>query len=328
MVLEHTNDPANTQRPSSSRSSSPRPASTPRSSRTTRPRSSPPRSAGNFSIMLWRNHPGDDPDAQYYWWNTGSTLNFGKFKDPTLQGLIDQGRTETDPAKRKQIYIDVNKRFASQVYNVWAYYADWVVGRQEDGAGSHGSAAPRRWRQAAVLLYGTPTLARSVRDRSRPPSIGGRMRMRRSAVSSSWSSSCRRCSLFAPAPAVPGRRRRRGAALRHQGAEGAVPGRQRARQAVLRAVRHLARQPRPGRLRQGLPVEHPGGRQAADRAAGVAAADALRAAHGARGRDPPRRVHRVPRRHQVGPLHQRGRVRPARAARASCSRSRSPTGSA
>ena len=65
----------------------------------------------------------------------------------------------------------------------------------------------------------------------------------------------------------------------------------------------------------------------ADRAAGVAAADALRADPGARRRDPARRVHRVPRRHQVGPLAQRGRVRAAGAARASCSRSRSRTGS-
>ncbi|HLM17810.1 MAG TPA: ABC transporter substrate-binding protein, partial [Acidimicrobiia bacterium] len=82
---------------------------------------------GNFSIMLWRQHPGDDPDAQYFWWYTGSVLNFGKFNDPTLQGLIDQGRSETDAAKRKKIYQDVNKRFASQVYNVWSYYDEWTV---------------------------------------------------------------------------------------------------------------------------------------------------------------------------------------------------------
>ena len=80
-------------------------ASTPRSSRTTRPRSSTAAVGGNFSIMLWRNHPGDDPDAQVpVVERPARSLNFGKFNDPTLQGLIDQGRTETDPAKRKQIY--------------------------------------------------------------------------------------------------------------------------------------------------------------------------------------------------------------------------------
>jgi peptide/nickel transport system substrate-binding protein len=114
--------------------------------------------SGNFSIMLWRQHPGDDPDAQYYWWNTGSTLNFGKFNDPELQGLIDQGRTETDAAKRKQIYTDVNKRFASQVYNVWAYYADWVVGANKKVGGLEGPALPDGGGKPAVLLYGRQPL--------------------------------------------------------------------------------------------------------------------------------------------------------------------------
>jgi len=114
--------------------------------------------SGNFSIMLWRQHPGDDPDAQYYWWNTGSTLNFGKFDDPELQGLIDQGRTETDAAKRKQIYTDVNKRFASQVYNVWAYYADWVVGANKKVGGLEGPALPDGGGKPAVLLYGRQPL--------------------------------------------------------------------------------------------------------------------------------------------------------------------------
>jgi peptide/nickel transport system substrate-binding protein len=118
---------------------------------------------GNFSILLWRQHPGDDPDAQYYWWNTGSTLNFGKFNDPTLQGLLDQGRTETDPAKRKQIYTDINKRFASQVYNVWAYYADWVVAAKPKVQGLTGPPLPDGGGKPAVLLYGRqPLLGLSV----------------------------------------------------------------------------------------------------------------------------------------------------------------------
>jgi peptide/nickel transport system substrate-binding protein len=113
---------------------------------------------GNFSIMLWRQHPGDDPDAQYYWWNTGSTLNFGKFNDPELQGLIDQGRTETDAAKRKQIYTDVNKRFGEQVYNVWAYYSDWVVGANKKVGGLTGPPLPDGGGKPAVLLYGRQPL--------------------------------------------------------------------------------------------------------------------------------------------------------------------------
>ena len=56
---------------------------------------------GNFSIMLWRNHPGDDPDVQYVWWNTGSLRELRQDRRPGLQALLDQGRSEPDPAKRK-----------------------------------------------------------------------------------------------------------------------------------------------------------------------------------------------------------------------------------
>jgi peptide/nickel transport system substrate-binding protein len=94
---------------------------------------------GNFSIMLWRNHPGDDPDGQYVWWNTGSLVNFGKIADPKLQTLLDEGRTETDSAKRKGIYQKIDRRFATQVYNIWAYNTQWLIGAQEN---VHGLAGP------------------------------------------------------------------------------------------------------------------------------------------------------------------------------------------
>src|SRR6476646_1992806 len=124
LVLEHTNDPANTQEAEIIKEQLSKAGIDSTLKQDDQTAFIVAAVSGNFSILLWRQHPGDDPDAQYYWWNTGSTLNFGKFNDPTLQGLLDQGRTETDAAKRKQIYLDINKRFASQVYNVWAYYAD------------------------------------------------------------------------------------------------------------------------------------------------------------------------------------------------------------
>ncbi len=118
--------------------------------------------SGNFSVLLWRQHPGDDPDAQYYWWNVGSTLNFGKFNDPQLQALLDQGRTETDPAARKKIYQDINKRFASQVYNVWAYYDSWVVASKKSVQGLAGPPLPDGGGQP-IFLYGRhPLLGISV----------------------------------------------------------------------------------------------------------------------------------------------------------------------
>ena len=108
---------------------------------------------GNFSVLLWRQHPGDDPDGQYQWWFDGSLLNFGKFSDPTMQGLLDQGRASNDAAARKTIYQNVNKEFASQVFNVWLYYSQWMIAGQKNIQGFAGPPLPDGGGQA-MFLYG------------------------------------------------------------------------------------------------------------------------------------------------------------------------------
>ena len=50
--------------------------------------------SGDFEAIGWRNHPGGDPDQQYNWWKSGSPVNFGKFVDPEIDRLLDEGRTE------------------------------------------------------------------------------------------------------------------------------------------------------------------------------------------------------------------------------------------
>jgi len=158
VVLEHTNDPANTQEAEIIKEQLSKAGIDSTLKQDDQTAFIVAAVSGNFSILLWRQHPGDDPDAQYYWWNTGSTLNFGKFNDPELQKLIDDGRAETDATKRKQIYLDINKRFASQVYNVWAYYADWVVGAKKSVQGMEGPPLPDGGGKPAVLLYGRQPL--------------------------------------------------------------------------------------------------------------------------------------------------------------------------
>lgn len=83
--------------------------------------------AGNFQAMGFRNHAQSDPDAQYVWWHSGSPVNFGRIDDPEIDRLLDAGRSETDPAKRAQIYEDLNRRFAEQVWNLWSWYTVWAV---------------------------------------------------------------------------------------------------------------------------------------------------------------------------------------------------------
>ena len=83
--------------------------------------------AHDFEAVGWRNHPGADPDTQYVWWQSASPVNFGSIKDTEMDTLLDDGRVETDPAKRKTIYEDINKLFGSQVYNVWSSWTVWSV---------------------------------------------------------------------------------------------------------------------------------------------------------------------------------------------------------
>ena len=83
---------------------------------------------GNFNVLLWRNHPGADPDTQYNWWYGGSPVNFARINDPKMNELLDQGRTETDPAKRKQIYEDFNQAFRDGAYSLWNWYSEWGIG--------------------------------------------------------------------------------------------------------------------------------------------------------------------------------------------------------
>jgi len=84
---------------------------------------------GNFQVMTFRNHPGDDPDGQYVWWYKGTSnpVNFGRINDPVIDKLLDEGRSELDPAKRQRIYQDLNREFAAKVWNIWLSYTPWAV---------------------------------------------------------------------------------------------------------------------------------------------------------------------------------------------------------
>lgn len=83
---------------------------------------------GNFEALLWRNHPGGDPDTQYVWWHSGMITNFSGINDPEIDAALDEGRIEPDPAKRKVLYEGLNRRFASQAYNIWNWFTLWAIG--------------------------------------------------------------------------------------------------------------------------------------------------------------------------------------------------------
>jgi peptide/nickel transport system substrate-binding protein len=98
--------------------------------------------AHDFEAVGWRNHPGADPDTQFVWWQSTSPVNFGNIKDPDMDKLLADGRSETDPAARLKIYEDLNKLFGSQVYNIWGSWTVWAVAYKTSVHGLLGPTMP------------------------------------------------------------------------------------------------------------------------------------------------------------------------------------------
>ena len=74
--------------------------------------------------------------SNYVWWSSGAEkpggpvanpVNFGGWSDPEVDKLLETGRTESDPAKRAEIYKNLDKRMATQVHGSFAWFTPWAV---------------------------------------------------------------------------------------------------------------------------------------------------------------------------------------------------------
>ncbi len=111
---------------------------------------------GDWQAISWRNHPGGNPDGQYVWWHSTMPTNFGKINDPELDALLEQGRAESDPAKRQAIYEDVNRIFGEKVYNLWFNWTQWDVATATDVWGVFGPDLPDGSKPFGGLATGHP----------------------------------------------------------------------------------------------------------------------------------------------------------------------------
>lgn len=104
--------------------------------------------AGEFEAIGWRNHPGADPDTQYVWWHSGSPpgqppanpVNFGRINDDEIDRLFDEGRQTAEG--REEIYQEMNRRFASEAYNLWTTFTIWGIGTAPNVNGLLGPDLP------------------------------------------------------------------------------------------------------------------------------------------------------------------------------------------
>ena len=70
---------------------------------------------------------------------TPHLVNLAGVNDPDVDRLLDEGRSEADPAKRKAIYQDLTRRMATQVHGIWSWYTPWAVA---ESANVHGLLGP------------------------------------------------------------------------------------------------------------------------------------------------------------------------------------------
>jgi ABC-type transport system substrate-binding protein len=84
-----------------------------------------------FMAFGWRNHSGYVLDNQYVWWHSSLALppgqlaiNFGRLRDPVIDQMLDDARTNPDAAKVTTDAEAVNREFAKEC---WAIPTAWVV---------------------------------------------------------------------------------------------------------------------------------------------------------------------------------------------------------
>jgi peptide/nickel transport system substrate-binding protein len=78
---------------------------------------------GDFDATVALNGGNPDPDIMFfrYWHSTGNLNLVANYKDPEIDKLLEQGRVTADPAARKTIYDNIQKKLADAAPWVWLY---------------------------------------------------------------------------------------------------------------------------------------------------------------------------------------------------------------
>ena len=97
------------------------------------------RDKGNFELMVFPAGAYiDDPDQLLYQYITGSPQNWGRFSDPVIDDLYSRQSRALDPAERKKLVIEMQKRILDNAYHMpglwwsrnvvhWAKVKNWVA---------------------------------------------------------------------------------------------------------------------------------------------------------------------------------------------------------
>ena len=78
---------------------------------------------GDFDAAIALNGGNPDPDNMFfrYWHSTGNLQAVSNYSSPELDKLLEEGRSTTDVAKRKEIYTEVQKQLTDAAPWIWLY---------------------------------------------------------------------------------------------------------------------------------------------------------------------------------------------------------------
>lgn len=75
-----------------------------------------------FQVFLFAKAIPPDPDQYPLWHSTQQTTNLTGYVNVKIDKLLEDGRKELDPEKRKKIYIDFAKRLVEDAPAIFLYY--------------------------------------------------------------------------------------------------------------------------------------------------------------------------------------------------------------
>lgn len=76
----------------------------------------------NYQAFLATVDIPKDPDQYSLWHSTQSATNISKFKNPRIDKLLEDGRTELDQETRKKIYLDFQRFLVEDVPAIFLYH--------------------------------------------------------------------------------------------------------------------------------------------------------------------------------------------------------------
>ena len=97
---------------------------------------------GQFEAITSWVLAGTDPDQQYLFWYGGMPTNQGRFDDPEINALLDEGRSSADPQRRQEIYEELNREFARELYSAWGWISESAIATSPQVQGVMGPANP------------------------------------------------------------------------------------------------------------------------------------------------------------------------------------------